>query len=494
MALGWLYILSNPAMPGLIKIGFTMSDPEIRAKDLRTTGVPMHFNIVYWAMVDEPNFIEQALHLELSTHRHTPDREFFELSESEALLEVKNFLKKSSVKIELEKTFIQTEEATDNAIYLKNVDKSINKKDKFDFSSLPTLKELEYAGIPFWRFAKIKQGNPYDTDSGWIWPSNLNNYFCKIYGVELAEYGLFLTYILLNEKIPCRFFNINLWKEVSRKESDILLDIILSHVINTCSRPFHIVDVFGYPSRDLEFKTIIDKFNKAMPTNYASLPKFRSNEEVSNQIFDLPNLILLFNNLKNKLLIEKYFDFPYREIYLLKFMMKRLNFSEIKLTDDDLLKIVKRLTEGVISDVNHDYEADEIYEYELNVLTNFIFMPSIEKITSNQLDRIVFKLNSIYLDMSINENISQNWHYFTNIISYLHLHFKSKLTKDNLKIFIEVINDKRIKDGIKINQERYLPEYKLNLNKNPEDLLEDLSLSRYSEHYSFQLTPYITHI
>lgn len=490
MALGWLYILSNPVMPGLIKIGFTMSDPEIRAKDLRSTGVPMHFDIVYWAMVDEPNFIEQALHQELSTHRLTPDREFFELSESEALLIVKNFLKQLGVKIELEKTFIQTEEAIDNAIYLKNVDE----KDKFDFSSLPTLKELEYAGVPFWRLAKIKQGNPYDTDSNWIWPSNLNNYFCKIYGDELAEYGLFLTYILLNEKIPCRFFNINLWKEVSRKESDILLDIILSHAINTCSRPFHIVDVFGYPSRDLEFKKIIDKFNKEMPANYASLPIFRSSEEVSNQIFDLPNLILLFNNLKNKLLIEKYFDFPYREVYLLKFMMKRLNFSEIKLTEDDLLKIVKRLTEGAISDVHHDYEKDEIHEYELNTLTNFIFMPSIEKITSNQLDRIILKLNFIYLDMNINGNISKNWHYFTNIISQLYFNCESKLTKDALNIFFKIIDDKQIKDEIKNNQDRYLPEYRLNLNKSPEDLLKELSLSRYSEHYPFQLAPYITNI
>ena len=494
MALGWLYILSNPVMPGLIKIGFTMSDPEIRAKDLRSTGVPMHFDIVYWAMVDEPNFIEQALHQELSTHRLTPDREFFELSESEALLIVKNFLKQSCIKIELEKTFIQIEEATDNSINLKNFDKNINSKDEFDFSNLPTLQELEYAGIPFWKFAKIKQGTPYDTDSNWIWPSNLNNYFCKIYGNKLAEYGLFLTYILLNQKISCRFFNIDLWKEISKKESDIVLDIIISHTLNTCYRPFHIVDVFGYPSRDLEFKKIIEKFNNKMPANYSSLPKYRSSDEVSNKIFDIPDLILLFNNLKNKLLLEKYFDFPYREIYLLKFIIKRSNYSEIKLTEDDLVKIVKRLTEGAISEVQHDYDENEIHEYELNTLTNFIFTPSIEAITSNQLDRIILKLNFIYLDMSINESISQNWHYFINIISYLNRNFKSKLSKDNLKIFISVINDKRIKDGIKINQERYLPEYKLNLNKNPEDLLEDLSLSRYSEYSPFQSTPYITHI
>ena len=31
---GWVYILTNEAIPGLVKIGYTMKDPAIRAEDL----------------------------------------------------------------------------------------------------------------------------------------------------------------------------------------------------------------------------------------------------------------------------------------------------------------------------------------------------------------------------------------------------------------------------------------------------------------------------
>ena len=39
---GWVYILTNEAMPGLVKIGYTMNDPAIRAEELSSdTGVPL---------------------------------------------------------------------------------------------------------------------------------------------------------------------------------------------------------------------------------------------------------------------------------------------------------------------------------------------------------------------------------------------------------------------------------------------------------------------
>ena len=40
MAEGIVYVLTNPAMPGMVKIGKTGRDVELRLNDLYTTGLP----------------------------------------------------------------------------------------------------------------------------------------------------------------------------------------------------------------------------------------------------------------------------------------------------------------------------------------------------------------------------------------------------------------------------------------------------------------------
>ncbi|HPA47526.1 MAG TPA: GIY-YIG nuclease family protein [bacterium] len=37
---GWVYIIANKAMPGLVKVGYSMKDPELRAAELNNTGSP----------------------------------------------------------------------------------------------------------------------------------------------------------------------------------------------------------------------------------------------------------------------------------------------------------------------------------------------------------------------------------------------------------------------------------------------------------------------
>ena len=46
MTPGWVYVLTNPAMPGLVKIGLTSRNPQVRAAELtQATGVPAPFVI-----------------------------------------------------------------------------------------------------------------------------------------------------------------------------------------------------------------------------------------------------------------------------------------------------------------------------------------------------------------------------------------------------------------------------------------------------------------
>jgi hypothetical protein len=102
LALGWLYIFSNPSMPGLVKIGFSTRDPSLRIKELDGTGVPTPFRIIYWALVEEPDAIEKSLHEHLKHHRVSEQREFFKISELGAIQLALEFIDQKGIEVKLE--------------------------------------------------------------------------------------------------------------------------------------------------------------------------------------------------------------------------------------------------------------------------------------------------------------------------------------------------------------------------------------------------------
>ena len=89
MTEGYIYCLSNEAMPGLVKVGGTWSPertPDIRAKELYTTGVPLPFKIEFAKLVSEPKKKETSLHLLLEQYTtRMPGREFFRTSPEEVM-------------------------------------------------------------------------------------------------------------------------------------------------------------------------------------------------------------------------------------------------------------------------------------------------------------------------------------------------------------------------------------------------------------------------
>lgn len=82
---GWLYCLSNPAIPGLLKIGQTKNEPKERANQLQTTGVPLPFKIEFAKLVKDYIKKEKILLslLEQYSNRVNPKREFFKISREE---------------------------------------------------------------------------------------------------------------------------------------------------------------------------------------------------------------------------------------------------------------------------------------------------------------------------------------------------------------------------------------------------------------------------
>jgi hypothetical protein len=83
--LGWVYVMTNPAMPGLVKIGCTGRTPEERAAELsRSTGVPARY-VVAWAWpVTDWQQVERLCHTRLEKLRPNRDREFFACSVKQA--------------------------------------------------------------------------------------------------------------------------------------------------------------------------------------------------------------------------------------------------------------------------------------------------------------------------------------------------------------------------------------------------------------------------
>lgn len=82
---GFVYILTNPAMPGLIKIGKTRLAPADRAAQLHTTGVPAGFQVEYACRTPNPEAVEQAMHVAFGPRRVNDRREFFEIEPDQAI-------------------------------------------------------------------------------------------------------------------------------------------------------------------------------------------------------------------------------------------------------------------------------------------------------------------------------------------------------------------------------------------------------------------------
>jgi len=83
---GHVYALINPAMPGLVKIGFTTVSVEGRAADLsRATGVPQSFQVLCSLSCRDPQTVEARLHRYFA-ERRVRGSEFFSIPPEDALI------------------------------------------------------------------------------------------------------------------------------------------------------------------------------------------------------------------------------------------------------------------------------------------------------------------------------------------------------------------------------------------------------------------------
>jgi hypothetical protein len=81
---GYVYVARNDAFWGLVKVGYTTRNVQVRMAELNGTGVPGQTVAVYWAATDKPHRLEQLVHLKLHSARESKNREFFAVSAADA--------------------------------------------------------------------------------------------------------------------------------------------------------------------------------------------------------------------------------------------------------------------------------------------------------------------------------------------------------------------------------------------------------------------------
>ena len=133
---GVIYILSNPAMPGLVKTGKT-TNLDDRMSSLYSTGVPVPFHCVYAKRVNNYSEVEKKLHLGLRSKRENMNREFFRIAEEEVI----NFLELIEG-VEVTPKEDKFENDDDKVAYEKS--SKIGQRFNFEMVQIPNGSELQF--------------------------------------------------------------------------------------------------------------------------------------------------------------------------------------------------------------------------------------------------------------------------------------------------------------------------------------------------------------
>lgn len=88
MSKGYVYVLSNPSIPGLLKIGQSINGGKSRASNLFQTGLPTPFILEFEMLFNDCANAESSVHSGLSDFREAQNREFFRVSVYEAIVAI----------------------------------------------------------------------------------------------------------------------------------------------------------------------------------------------------------------------------------------------------------------------------------------------------------------------------------------------------------------------------------------------------------------------
>ena len=83
---GYVYVLTNPTMKGLVKVGMTQKSVDERVRSLNSsTSVPKPFKVVHFVKSKDCIKLEKTVHQILGKRRANKRREFFDVSPRKAI-------------------------------------------------------------------------------------------------------------------------------------------------------------------------------------------------------------------------------------------------------------------------------------------------------------------------------------------------------------------------------------------------------------------------
>tara|TARA_Y100001934_G_C11970077_1_gene593608 strand:+ start:96 stop:704 length:609 start_codon:yes stop_codon:yes gene_type:complete len=132
-----IYLLTNPSMPDLVKVGRT-SDLETRMRALYNSSTPVPFECFYACEVDDAEEAERRIHNAFGDNRVNPKREFFRIN-PERIREVLKLIEKKDITPNED----IVEDSSDlNAL---NHEKEIRSRFKFSMVNIPPNSILKFS-------------------------------------------------------------------------------------------------------------------------------------------------------------------------------------------------------------------------------------------------------------------------------------------------------------------------------------------------------------
>ena len=207
MAKGYIYIMTNPCLHDMVKIGYA-TDVEERRKQLSTTALPTDYEI--YATYETPGKLEdKKLHKLIDNLnpdlRVSKNREFFIMAPEDAYSLLDAIATISGTRAKLQKVeskeSIVNQDLSRNAPTQKHLRPAIN----FTRCNIPIGAELKYVEDPNITVTVVSDRKVQYNDE----ITSLSALACRLKGWKAAQGPLFFTY---NEKTICEIAEDTQWK------------------------------------------------------------------------------------------------------------------------------------------------------------------------------------------------------------------------------------------------------------------------------------------